>query len=39
MRRLLAVLLHIEVAGGTHNGVVQPNLAAKFEFFNAKRRR
>ena len=38
MKRLGVDLRYIEVAGGNHADVVVPNLAAMFEFFDAKRR-
>ena len=38
MKRLGMDVKYIEVPGGTHGGVVGPNAAAMFDFFDAKRR-
>lgn len=38
MRELGIEVKYIEVPGGSHSGVVAPNLAAVAEFFNAHRR-
>ena len=38
MKKLGVDHRYIEVAGGGHGNVVTPNLAAMFEFFNAKKR-
>jgi dipeptidyl aminopeptidase/acylaminoacyl peptidase len=38
MKRLGVDYRYIEVAGGNHVNVVEPNLAALFDFFDTKRR-
>lgn len=38
MKRLGVDHKYIEIPGGTHNDIVAPNLAAMFDFFDAKRK-